>query len=363
MAHRNITQVSSPSRGFIPATRSNVSVVFRLNDTAGLPVVDPVVYVNFRHKSELIDSTTGSFHEVGRYQFRIKHPLGETVHYSIHPSLYHHAARKSLGRVKPGDELHRTIELRRDRRRWDVEFTPWEALPHDEFAPLKRVLEASSRIRAPGGHGPIIGKLTGAGYDAIHGLRSRSGADTAALALAKTSMLNLFIKMSTLSDPTTAGASSRRPWFSYVREIVAVDRDRMIATVDPAMQRSLEVIQDNSDVIADYHGANPSLHKGNVPAGYTLDGDLLSIKSEEKRGNVQLTLVPARDGANHPVLLLDADIDRCGDLIGHFFEVAANWAGSGGTHPFDIHEYLRQESRIEYPGRDFGYSLVPRGEG
>jgi hypothetical protein len=81
---------------------------------------------------------------------------------------------------------------------------------------------------------------------------------------------------------------------------------------------------------------------------------MFSIKSDEKLGNLQLTLAPAKDAAGNPVLLLDADIDENGVLLKHFFDLLKH-RFTGGTHPFDIHEVLV----FSEPNVDVGYQLVP----
>jgi hypothetical protein len=70
---------------------------------------------------------------------------------------------------------------------------------------------------------------------------------------------------------------------------------------------------------------------------------------------LQQTMAPAQDlatGAFAP--LLDADIDENGDLLIHLIDVLFMRAFSGGTHPFDIHEYLV----LAHPNWALGYELV-----
>jgi hypothetical protein len=52
------------------------------------------------------------------------------------------------------------------------------------------------------------------------------------------------------------------------------------------------------------------------------------------------------------VTILDTDIDENGKLMAHLADLFKH-KFTGGTHPFDIHEYLRKEA----PQRDLGYTL------
>ena len=79
----------------------------------------------------------------------------------------------------------------------------------------------------------------------------------------------------------------------------------------------------------------------------------MSIKTREEHGNLQLTLTPATDASGRQVTILDADIDENGKLMAHLADLFKH-RFNGGTHPFDIHEYLL----LEDPGRALGYELV-----
>ena len=87
----------------------------------------------------------------------------------------------------------------------------------------------------------------------------------------------------------------------------------------------------------------------------SLDGvNFFSVKSTEDYGNIQLTLGPG----THPttgesVWLLDADIDENGRLMKHFGDLVKH-KFTGGTHPYDIHEYLL----LAHEEIDLGYRLV-----
>jgi len=80
---------------------------------------------------------------------------------------------------------------------------------------------------------------------------------------------------------------------------------------------------------------------------------MLSVKTTEDKGNLQLTLSPATDPSGAAVTLLDADIDENGTLLGHLADLFKH-KFTGGTHPYDIHEFLRLEDQ----SRPLSYRLV-----
>jgi hypothetical protein len=95
-------------------------------------------------------------------------------------------------------------------------------------------------------------------------------------------------------------------------------------------------------------------HANNIPPGFTFaKSRMISIKTQEDHGNLQLTLTPASDGAGTQVTILDADIDENGQLMAHLADLFKH-RFNGGTHPFDIHEFLV----LEDPSRALGYKLV-----
>lgn len=80
---------------------------------------------------------------------------------------------------------------------------------------------------------------------------------------------------------------------------------------------------------------------------------MFSIKSSEDQGNVQLTMAPGKDAGGHSLLILDADIDENGQMFKHLMDLLKH-KFSGGTHPFDIHEYLA----LSNVNRPLGYQLI-----
>jgi hypothetical protein len=105
---------------------------------------------------------------------------------------------------------------------------------------------------------------------------------------------------------------------------------------------------------ADYERTPAENHRGNVPVNLQPRiASMVSIKSTHSKGNVQLTLTHL---ANPDEVLLDADIDENGELLGHILDLFKHKI-SGGTHPHDIHEVLVLQDGA-MPNFDLGYRLV-----
>jgi hypothetical protein len=140
-----------------------------------------------------------------------------------------------------------------------------------------------------------------------------------------------------------------------VSRLVAIGRERFLAFVEPDMETLVRQIHTNIDEFrADYERTPSENHRGNVPAALqSRITSMVSIKSTHSRGNFQLTLTHL---SNPDEVLLDADIDESGELLGHLADVLKHKI-SGGTHPHDVHEILAFQNR-EVAGFDLGYRLV-----
>jgi hypothetical protein len=166
---------------------------------------------------------------------------------------------------------------------------------------------------------------------------------------AKASLLNVAAKLRTLKEPTLG----RKPWLGFVKRILEISRERVIASVDPEMLTRVKEIHNDIDQFEDYKKTPVGDHAKNIPAGFAFaKSAMISIKTKEENGNVQLTLTPATDSDGTAVTLLDADIDENGKLMAHLADLFKH-KFTGGTHPFDIHEYLILEDRT----RPLGYEL------
>ncbi len=220
---------------------------------------------------------------------------------------------------------------------WKAHFDKWNALGN-EFDPLKRVLTDSQNIQV--NDGAVLVSMTDNAYNNI--------SDALGI-LAKACLLNLYFKMSREKEPIANIAT----WFSFVRKILVIGRERFIAVVDDRMGELVEQISENAD-FEHYRFADVALHHGNIPRGYTVDfSSMHSIKSDESKGNLQLTTSEANAPDGQNVTLLDADIDENGELLPHTADLILH-NFNGGTHPYDIHEYLE----LEYANSPLGYSLV-----
>jgi hypothetical protein len=238
----------------------------------------------------------------------------------------------------------RTIEARVMRlpKQWSARFTTWNQLSAD-FTPIKAVLE-NSNIKVI--KGEKLGKFTENKYDAASAERT---------VLAKTALLNLFAKMTALPEPI----GEQRPWFSFVDRFLAIDRERFYAIVNAEMGEIVKHVKANLHKFKTYESADAGNHfnklQETLPEFRIVKSKMFSVKTDDRHGNLQLTMAPARDSStNNDVMLLDADIDENGDLLNHMIDVFLLHPFTGGTHPFDIHEYLT----LAHPNRALGYELV-----
>lgn len=238
-----------------------------------------------------------------------------------------------------GETIARNFTMIRRPDKWEARFDEWNQLPN-EIAPLKRILEASTNVRLKGGK--VLGRFAEDIYDKI--------GDDSKLNLAKTALLNLFTKLSMTKEPTGA----HEVWFSFVEKILEIGRERFIALVDPRMGVIVRNIKDHIGDFPEYKNTPAKNHFGNMPAGYQVSKSrMFSIKSNEDKGNLQLTMAPALDPDGQEVLILDADIDEEGELLPHIKTLFLH-KFNGGTHPFDIHEYLA----LAHKNRPMGYELI-----
>jgi len=182
-----------------------------------------------------------------------------------------------------------------------VDFPAYEALPGD----LQTLLANSDAQQYPGKKGADL-------YQAM--------AD-----VPKAGMFNLYSKMqhTTFDDG--------RNVFSYMRGLASVAGDRFFAMVEPELHASTK----NSSL---FHSVLDTLHSPLI--GFS---PVDSYKTFDHYGNLQLTFSQNQAGD----YMVDADIDDA-QGIEHIFQVARN-AVRGPTNPFDIHEILIEDQKID-PG-------------
>jgi hypothetical protein len=225
-------------------------------------------------------------------------------------------------------------------------------LPAPRFAPLRNVLAVSKNVDLKSG--PAIGDLT-TNYDNI-AVESQI--------LAKTALLNLYAVLCDEQDPIDSVA-----WFSHVRKIVRLDRERFLAEVDPSLFENVQTILDNLQPVYAAQGysteppADMALHKPNIPPQYDAVHNAvqgITIKKAYEQGNVQLTLWFLRVNGN-AVHLLDCDMDEHLNILTHSVDIIKHLA-TGGTNPLLMHEYIvehsAQKSTTGTADIDLGYRLV-----
>jgi hypothetical protein len=226
---------------------------------------------------------------------------------------------------------------------WSSRFTHWADLPAP-FDALKSVLTASPNVAVKESNQPL-GNFAGARYDDV---------DETPSILAKTALLNLYFKMHKVPVPTGGAAD----WFAFVQSILIIGQERFIGIATSALWDAVKKIFNSIGDFPGFVQADTALHTGNIPSPFSANvTEMVSIKSNDAHGNLQLTMARAADPATGDVtFLLDADIDEdlnfflhARDLFVHIF--------SGGTHPVDVHEILSSVYGA-LTQADLGYQLV-----
>jgi hypothetical protein len=335
---------TSAGRGLARARAAveTLQVTFDLRDVSGRPIRDPETFFTFRRLSDnrqigdqLQLALTG-----GPAVFELPVATGELDVCEIDPKRFRFAHSPVFFRT-PGPPIKKHSQLLREPKEWTPRFTGWADLSAG-FGGLKRVLGASPKVTLFKEVNPIADLLVEAAYDAMSGDK---------VTLAKTALLNSYFRLNGTMEPVSAD----RTWFSFVSRLVAIGRERFLAFVEPEMETLVRQIHTHIDEFGgEYERTAAENHRGNVPAA--LQGritSMISIKSAHGKGNFQLTLthLSAPDE-----VLLDADIDENGSLLGHFLDLFKHKI-TGGTHPHDIHEILVLHEG-QTAGFDLGYRLV-----
>lgn len=310
-----------------------------LLDMAARPVSESNVRVNFFRAIENreISKATGlNFPPSHRFALPA-FPQERQLFCEVTPPRF--LQRKSgVFTLTDGETISRNLTLFRRSDKWKAEFDTWDNLPNLHL-PLKKVLERSSAVKVKGGG--LLGKFTQATYDNVSDKKTIH---------AKAALLNLYVKTTETLDPTGAG----EPWFSFVKEIIEIGQERFLAVVRPEMEASVRKINGNIGNFPGYKKTNAENHHKNFPASLkVVKSQMVSVKTKEENGNLQLTMARGKDSAGADIFLLDADIDENGKLMQHIADLLKH-KFNGGTHPFDIHEYLV----FSDPNRPLGYTLV-----
>lgn len=310
-----------------------------LMDVSGRPVNESKVKVGFVRVADnktILSAANLDFPPSRRFAVPA-FPQEKNLFCEVTPPRYR-SRRSDVFMLTDGETIVRNLTLLRQPDKWTADFTKWDQLT-SHFQPLKDVLKKSSAVKVKGGKS--LGTFTEATYD---------GVTDKTTVFAKAALLNLYTKLTDLKEPT----GGNEPWFSFVREIVEIGRERFIAVADPRLGEIVRAIKDDIGKFKDYKNTPAQNHFGNIPVVYQPQkSKMFSIKSDEDHGNIQLTMAPGKDASGNDLLILDADIDEDGKLMAHIADLFKH-KFTGGTHPFDIHEYLA----LDNPNRPLGYELV-----
>lgn len=318
-----------------------LEVAFELRDVGGQLIHDPDARFTFRRLSDnrQIGDQIQRVLKGAPATFEIPVQTGEAVVCELDLQRYRFAHSPVFFRT-PGPPISRTSRLFREPLEWTPAFTLWDRLS-PAFKGLKDALDVSPNVVLHKSN-RSLGKIAGASYDAL------AGADEV---LAKTALLNTHNRLRTVLEPV----SDTRSWFSFVQRILAIDRERFLAFVDAEMETTVRQIHTHiGEFSADYERTPAENHRVNVPA--SMQGritSMVSIKSTHAKGNFQLTLTHL---SGPDEVLLDADVDENGQLLGHLFDLVKH-KFSGGTHAHDVHEILVFQQGTT-PGFDLGYQLI-----
>ena len=161
----------------------------------------------------------------------------------------------------------------------------------------------------------------------------------------RATLLNLFVKM------YAATLFSTYSVWQYVREVARIDVDRVHVHVWPELLATTKWAvgrpcwREVCGVLHDPLDENYELR--------------ISAKTEERKGNLQLTLFRHRNGRCTQV---DADIDLEGLWHTHFREVVRNWRTGKRTQPGIVYQVLRWYQNLEpHRGFEVGHFVAKRG--
>ena len=318
----------------------------KLLDVVGNPANEPklrVVFFRVEGNKQLGSAITGlSVPPALRFKLPA-FPQEKRLYCRVEPSRYRLRNSETF-QLTDGQTTTREVHVMRRSDSWKPDFVEWDDLDA-LFTPLKKVLERSSNVKVKSG--ATLGLFTAGAYNSV-----ADGEVEAKTVIAKTALLNLYTKLSTMIEPI----NKVEPWFSFVREIHVIGRERFIASVEPRMGDLIREVKKNLSKFKDYKDTPAQNHFENFPASLQVQkSKMFSVKSDEDHANVQLTIAPGKDSNGNEAFYLDADIDENGRLLAHMLDLFKHKI-SGGTHPHDIHEYLTKVHR----GRPLGYNLVPK---
>jgi len=309
-----------------------------LKNAEGSLAEEPNCSIDFRRTDET--SVSSARHVVFPPERRFvlpAFPQERNLCCTIAPSLYG-VVTSHFFTPEAGKPQQQDVTVLRSPDQWSPKFTSFSALPPARFSRLNQVIANSAEVDVKNGR--ALGRLDAA-YDTL---------SAPAEALSKMALLNLFAVTTDTTEPI-----SNKNWFSFVNEIVRIDRERFVAEVDPKLFETVQTILARLDEFkeAGFFTEQASLHYDNIPTRYTLSGDLITVKVRYEQGNVQFTMGKATSNGRD-VTLLDCDMDEHSNIIEHTGDLFLH-VFTGGTHPIDMHEYIVHKD----PGVQLGYELAP----
>lgn len=256
--------------------------------------------------------------------------------------------------ANPGQTITKSFIVLRDPGAWQPQFTPLVSLTGPTFKALTDVIKVSDSVDMK--DGTVLGGLETA-FDQLRGVNQE---------YAKMALLNLYSMLSSERNPIQPYTG--QPWFSFVRKIVRIDRERFVAEVDQAVFDSVQHILSRQDYfggVGFFPELSPGLHVGNFPPRYGISGagDIITVKKQCEEGNLQLTVAVSDVPGQTKTYLLDCDMDEHANLILHTFDVFLVHPFTGGTNPIDMHEVItladsaRRMNNVS--ALDLGYLLQP----
>jgi hypothetical protein len=306
----------------------------------GEPAADPATFVSFVRTSDgqEIGSAKKSFPPARRFAIPA-FPQERAIACRISPDRYR-TREVGIFTFTDGEVIPRSPTVFKTPQKWTASFSKWAALS-TAFGSLQTCLDTSQSLRVK--DGKVLGHFIEATYDDLDpGDRVTTNA--------KACLLNLYAKLNTLKEPVF----NRKPWFGFVDTLLVIGRERLIALVDEEMHTRVQTISDRIGDFDAYKRTPVGDHAKNIPPGFSFaKKDMVSVKTKEDHGNLQLTMTKATGPDGSAVTILDADIDEDGKLMAHLGDLFKH-AFSGGTHPFDIHEFLVLEDKA----RPLGYELA-----
>ncbi len=319
------------------AKKKEPNLILRLRNVNGSPLSlkGRVELVRLRDNKEIQKPRSKITPEI-RYALQST-KRGEDLFWRIPQAEGYRGTRCKPFRWDPPTGREHTVRLFRQPKYWKPDFEGWDALP-PRFRRLKELLEGSQAVWLKNPRGETgfrkIGDFSGHAYDNVTG---------AHFVFAKAALLNLHKMASSVMQPF-----ARESWFSFVKEIVVIDRERIVARVDNKMAKVVRRVRADPKELG-YKSSIIGGHAKNIPPDHTFqqtDENAVTIKSDHKKGNLQFILfegVTAPNGKS--VTLADIDIDEHGDIFGHINDVLFRHPASGGTNPLDVYEIITDRNR------------------